>query len=72
MAFKVWLGSDEPQVCGDDDVYDFSAAGVLAVHYAEPGKWSQYYPPAKWQRVDAALNHPPGEAVNRSIGGDFD
>lgn len=72
MAFKVWLDSDDPQHFGDDDAYDFLAGGVLAVHYAEPGKWSDYYPPTAWQRVCAAPNHQAGEAVDRSIGPDFD
>jgi hypothetical protein len=72
MAFTVWLGGDEQHDCGDDDVYDFIAGGVLVVHYTEPGKWSEYYPPTAWQRVSASPNHRPGEPVDRSIGPDFD
>ncbi len=72
MAFKVWLGGGDPQDCGDNDAYDFIAGGVLVVHYAEPGKWSQYYPPGAWKKIAAAPNHPPGEAVDQSIGPAFD
>jgi hypothetical protein len=72
MAFKVWLGNDEPQDCGDDDTYDFLVGGVLVVRYAEPGGWSQYYPPGAWQRIAAAPNHRPGEPVDRRIGPAFD
>jgi hypothetical protein len=72
MAFKAWLGSDETQDCGDDDIFDFLVGGVLVVHYAEPGRWSQYYPPGAWQRIAAAPNHRPGEPLDRSVGPDFD
>lgn len=72
MAFRVWLDGDDPQQFGDDDAYDFLAGGVLVVHHAEPGTWSDYYPPAVWRRVNAAPNHSPGEPVDRTIGPDFD
>ncbi|HUL99022.1 MAG TPA: hypothetical protein VLU24_06325 [Mycobacterium sp.] len=72
MAFKVWLGDREPQDCGDDDAYDFLVGGVLALHYAEPGRWSEYYPRGAWKRISAAPNHQPGGAVDQSIGPDFD
>jgi hypothetical protein len=71
MAFTVRLG-DGTQDCGDDDVYDFIADGVLVLHYSEPGKWSQYYAQGEWKRIDAAPNHRPGEPLDRSIGPDFD
>jgi len=73
MAFKVWLGSDEDPVDrGDGDIYEFLRGGVLAVHYATPGRWSDYYPPASWERLAAEPNHRPGEPLDRSIGPDFD
>jgi hypothetical protein len=71
MAFTVRLG-DGAQDCGDDDVYDFIADGLLVLHYSEPGKWSQYYAQGEWKRIDAAPNHRPGEPLDRSIGPDFD
>jgi hypothetical protein len=48
MAFKVRLG-EGTQDCGDDDVYDFVADGVLVLHFAEPGRWSEYYPPERME-----------------------
>jgi hypothetical protein len=73
MAFKLWLGGDDdPAECGDGDVYEFLDGGVLGVHYATPGRWSDYYPPAVWTRVVAEPNHRPGEPLDRSIGPDFE
>lgn len=73
MAFKVWLGSDDyPVDCGDGDWYEFLPGGVLGVHYATPGRWSDYYPPAFWRHIGAEANHQPGEPADRSIGPDFD
>lgn len=71
MAFKVWLADDDPQECGDGDVYEFLPGAVLAVHYATPGRWSDYYQPAAWKRIAAERNHPPGRPMDRSIGPDF-
>ncbi|ORV14100.1 hypothetical protein [Mycobacterium celatum] len=73
MAFTVWLGGDQGAAdCGDSDRYEFLTGGVLGVHYAEPGQWSDYYPPGTWTRVAAKPNHRPGEPQNRSIGPDFE
>ncbi len=73
MAFKVWLTDrDTPQDCGDGDVYDFLAGGVLAVHYSTPGRSSDYYPPGRWAQVSAEPNHVPGDPANISTGPDFD
>lgn len=74
MAFKVWLGDggDFQDECGDGDMYEFLAGGVLAVHYATPGRWSDYYPPGSWIRISAQPNHRPAEPADHSIGPDFD
>ena len=73
MAFKVWLGGeDNPEHCDDGDIYEFVPGGVLAVHYATPGRWSDYYPPGCWVRIAAEPNHRAGEPADRSIGPDFD
>lgn len=73
MTFKVWLGGDDDSdECGDGDSYEFLAGGVLAVHYATPGRRSDYYPPGLWTRVSAEPNHRPGEPADRSIGPDFE
>jgi len=73
MAFKVWLdGGDGPQEYGDGDIYEFPAGGVLGIHYATPGRWSDYYPPGSWVHISAQPNHRPAEPANRSIGPDFD
>ena len=73
MAFKVWLGGeDDPAECGDADTFEFQPGGALAVHYASPGRWSDFYPAGVWVRVSAQPNHRPGEPANRSIGPDFD
>jgi hypothetical protein len=73
MAFKVWLGSDDgPVDRGDDDIYEFLPGGVLVVHYATPGRWSDYYPPTFWKHLAAGPNHRPGEPLDRSIGPDFE
>jgi len=73
MAFTVWLGGEnDPTACGDGDTYEFMPGGVLAVHYATPGRWSDYYPPRLWTRIAAEPNHRPGEPADRSIGPDFD
>ncbi|HZA12154.1 hypothetical protein [Mycobacterium sp.] len=73
MAFKVWTAdAKEPKDCGDGDMYEFLTGGVLAVHYATPGTWSDYYQPAMWLRLTAAPNHRPGEPADTSIGPDFD
>jgi hypothetical protein len=71
MAFTVWLGDDSAD-CGDGDMYEFLTGGVLGVHYATPGCWSDYYPPTVWTRIAAEPNHRPGEPLDRSIGPDFD
>ena len=70
MTFKVWLEHGDPQERGDDDTYDFLPGGVLAVRYASPGRWSDYYPPGSWQHVSAEPVHRPGEPAQRSIGPD--
>lgn len=73
MAFKVWTADrDQPLECGDSDTYEFLTGGVLAVHYAAPGRWSDYYPPDMWRHVTGQPNHRPGEPANQSIGPDFD
>lgn len=72
MAFKVWLVDHDPVDGGDGDIYEFLSEGVLAVHYAVPGRWSDYYSPGSWKRVSAEPNHRPGEPLDRSIGPDFD
>lgn len=73
MAFKVWLGNDrDAEDCGDSDIYEFLRGGVLAVHYATPGRWSDYYPTTFWRRLSAEPNHRPGEPADQSFGPDFE
>ncbi len=73
MAFKVWLAGDkDPADGGDGDVYEFLTGGVLGIHYATPGRWSDYYPPAAWTRITAEPNHRPGEPLDKSFGPDFE
>lgn len=73
MAFKVWLADeDTPHECGDGDIYEFFAGGVLAVHYSTPGRWSDYYQPDRWDHLSAEPNHTPGEPANTNVGPDFD
>jgi len=45
MAFRVIHSSGHRTEFGVDDIYEFLFGGVLAVHYADPTKWSEYYPP---------------------------
>ncbi|MDT5133570.1 MAG: hypothetical protein QOE41_2881 [Mycobacterium sp.] len=72
MAFKVWIVDEEPADCGDGDMYEFLAGGILAIHYSTPGRWSDYYQPTVWRRVAAQPNHRPGEPADTSIGPDFE
>lgn len=72
MAFKVWIVDEKPADCGDGDMYEFLAGGILAIHYSTPGRWSDYYQPTVWRRVAAQPNHRPGEPADTSIGPDFD
>jgi hypothetical protein len=72
MAFKVWTdGGTDPVDYGDGDRFEFLAGGVLGVHFATPGHWSDYYPPRVWRRVAAAPNHRPGDPADESVGPDF-
>jgi hypothetical protein len=71
MAFKVWFATGDPDECGDSDIFEFLPGGVLAIHYATPGRWSDYYESDAWRRVAAAPNHRPGEPANQDIGPDF-
>ncbi|KKE99470.1 hypothetical protein [Mycolicibacterium obuense] len=44
------------------DWYEFLEGGVLAVHYADEAKWSEYYPPHRWEQITA--DQPPGRPVD--------
>jgi hypothetical protein len=58
MAFKVrFSGQGEPQDYGDDDGFEFLEGGVLAIHFDDDAKWSEYHPPAKWDQVMADPDH---------------
>lgn len=72
MAFRVSFEDRDPAECGDGDIYEFLEGGVLALHYATPGRWSDYYQATVWQHLSAQPNHRPGEPADQSIGPDFD
>lgn len=60
MAFKVrFSGWGAPEDYGDDG-FEFLEGGVLAVHFDDAAKWSEYHPPAKWDQVLAEPHHLPG------------
>jgi hypothetical protein len=69
MAFRVIHSSGHRTEFGVDDIYEFLFGGVLAVHYADPTKWSEYYPPHKWDQVLAEAGHRPGATGGESVGG---
>ena len=58
MAFKVlFTGQSQPQDYGDDDGFEFLEGGVLAIYFGDETTWSEYHPPAKWDRVTADSDH---------------
>jgi hypothetical protein len=58
MAFNVlFSGQSQPQEYGDDDGFEFLEGGVLAIHFGDETTWSEYYPPAKWDRVTGDPDH---------------
>jgi hypothetical protein len=58
MAFKVlFTGQSQPQDYGDDDGFEFLEGGVLAIYFGDETTWSEYHPPAKWDRVTADPDH---------------
>jgi hypothetical protein len=58
MAFKVrFSGRGESQDYGDDDGFEFLEGGVLAIHFDDETKWSEYHNPAKWDKVTADPEH---------------
>ena len=58
MAFKVrFSGQGRPQDYGDDDGFEFLEGGVLAIHFGDETKWSEFHPPAKWDHVTADPDH---------------
>ena len=69
MAFRVIHSSGHRTEFGVNDIYEFLFGGVLAVHYADPTKWSEYYPPHKWDQVLAEAGHRPGATGGESVGG---
>jgi hypothetical protein len=61
MAFNVlFSGQSQPEDYGDDDGFEFLEGGVLAIHFGDETTWSEYYPPAKWDRVTGDPDHLPG------------
>jgi len=61
MAFKVrFSGQPQPEDYDDDDGFEFLEGGVLAIHFDDESKWSEYHPPAKWEQVTAEPDHLPG------------
>ncbi|GFG51458.1 hypothetical protein [Mycolicibacterium agri] len=61
MAFKVrFSGQGQFQDYGDDDGFEFLDGGVLAIHFGDEEKWSEYHPPAMWEQVTADPEHLPG------------
>ena len=62
MAFKVqYSGQGQPKDYGDDDGFEFLEGGVLAIHFGDETRWSEFHPPAKWDQVTAEPDHLPGE-----------
>jgi hypothetical protein len=62
MAFKVqFSGQGQPQDFGDDDGFEFLEGGVLAIHFGDEARWSEFHPPTKWDQVTAEHDHLPGE-----------
>jgi len=58
MAFKVlFTGQSQPQDYGDDDGFEFLEGGVLAIYFGDETTWSEYHPPANWDRVTADPDH---------------
>lgn len=69
MGFSVrFSGRQIDEGYGDEDIYEFLVGGVLAIHFGNPAKWSQYYPSHRWDQVTAAVNHPPGRVYGESEG----
>jgi len=61
MAFKVrFSGQGQPAEYGDGDGFEFLEGGVLAIHFDDAAKWSEYHPPSKWDQVLAEPDHLPG------------
>jgi hypothetical protein len=61
MAFKVrFTGQGQPEDYGDDDGFEFLEGGVLAIHFDDETKSSEFHPPAKWDQVTADPDHLPG------------
>jgi hypothetical protein len=63
MAFKVRLAGravTDGAMYDTEDMYQFLEGGVLAIRFADTTKWTEYYPPHKWEQVLAEPNHPPG------------
>jgi hypothetical protein len=42
----------------DGDWYEFSPSGILAVHYADEKRDTEFYSPHAWERLSA--DQPPG------------
>jgi hypothetical protein len=62
MAFKVqFSGQGQSQEYGDDDGFEFLEGGVLAIHFGDETRWSEFHPPARWDQVTAEPDHLPGE-----------
>ncbi len=58
MAFKVrFSGQGQPTDYGDEDGFEFLEGGVLAIHYGDQTRWSEFYPPVKWDHVAADPDH---------------
>ena len=58
MAFKVrYSGQSQPQDFGDEDGFEFLEGGVLAIHYGDETRWSEFHPPAQWDHVTADPDH---------------
>jgi hypothetical protein len=58
MAFRVrFSGQGQPHDYGDDDGFEFLDGGVLAIHFGDGTKWSEFHPPAKWDNVTADPDH---------------
>ena len=58
MAFQVrFSGQGQSQDYGDDDGFEFLEGGVLAIHFGDETRWSEFHPPTKWDQVSADPDH---------------
>jgi hypothetical protein len=61
MAFRVRFSDNEQlRDYSDEDGFEFLEGGVLAIHFGDEAKWSEFHPPGRWHQVLAEPDHLPG------------